>query len=194
MRTALSSLHRYVASNRVGKRLVLAWFQSWVLPSDKAQVFAFDDDYSMGMLSSRAHGAWAWEESSTLKADLNYTPSSAFMTFPWPDGATPAQREAIAEATRRLLARRSEICLSENIGLTTLYNAMDDGAYTDLKALHRALDEAVAACYGWPKSIAQDDAELVTRLTELNRQISTGERDYAPFRYLDGGDPDTASS
>lgn len=46
------------------------------------------------------------------------------------------------------------------------------------------LDEAVASCYGWPTSIAQDDAELVIRLTELNRQISTGERDYAPFAYL----------
>jgi len=58
---------------------------------------------------------------------------------------------------------------------------MDDGAYTDLKALHKALDEAVAACYGWPKKIAQDDAQLVIHLSELNRAISTGERDYDPF-------------
>jgi hypothetical protein len=88
---------------------------------------------------------------------------------------------------RRLLARRSEICLAENIGLTKLYNAMDDGAYTDLKQLHRELDEAVAACYGWPKSIAQDDAEIVKRLTELNREIVEGRRGYHPFACLDGG-------
>ncbi|MGI8881467.1 MAG: hypothetical protein ACR2KJ_13385 [Jatrophihabitans sp.] len=106
------------------------------------------------------------------------------MTFPWPDQATRTQREAVGEACRTLLARRSEICLAEQIGLTKLYNAMDDGAYADLKALHKTLDEAVVACYGWPKSVAQDDAELVTRLTELNRQISTGEREYHPFEYL----------
>jgi phosphoserine phosphatase len=88
---------------------------------------------------------------------------------------------------RRLLARWSEICLAENIGLTKLYNAMDDGAYTDLKKLHRELDEAVAACYGWPKSIAQHDAEIVKRLTELNREIVEGRRGYHPFACLDGG-------
>lgn len=58
---------------------------------------------------------------------------------------------------------------------------MDDGAYTDLEALHKELDEAIADCYGWPKSIAQDDKELVQRLTELNRQIIEGERTYTPF-------------
>ena len=51
---------------------------------------------------------------------------------------------------------------------------MDDGAYVDLKKLHRGLDEAVAASYGWPKSIAQDDGEIVQRLTELNREITEG--------------------
>lgn len=58
---------------------------------------------------------------------------------------------------------------------------MDDGAYIDLKSLHKTLDEAVAACYGWPKKIAQDDAQLVIHLSELNRAIAAGERDYSPF-------------
>lgn len=137
------------------------------------------------MLQSRAHVAWAWARSSTLKGDLRYTPTSVFMTFPWPDGATDVQRENVAEACRRLLARRSELCLEHDVGLTKLCNAMDEGAYTDLKALHRELDEAVADCYCWPKSMAQDDKQLVIRLTELNRQIVEGEREYAPFAYLD---------
>jgi len=133
-------------------------------------VFAFEDDFSMGVLQSQAHVAWAWAQSSTLETRLRYTPSSVFETFPWAGAfATPPQRERVAEACRRLLARRSEICLSEQIGLTTLYNQVDDGAYVDLKRLHRALDEAVADCYGWPANVAQDDAELA----------------YAPFAYLE---------
>jgi hypothetical protein len=100
------------------------------------------------------------------------------------------QRGGVAEASRRLLARRSELCIEHDIGLTKLYNAMDEGAFADLKVLHRELDEAVADCYGWPKAIAQDDRELVARLTELNRQIVEGEREYHPFAYLDQTEPE----
>ena len=102
------------------------------------------------------------------------------MTFAWSD-PTPEQREVVADVSRRLLARRTEICTSEQIGLTRLYNAVDDCAWTDLAALHRELDEAVVASYGWPRSVAQDDAELVRRLTDLNREISEGRTPYAPF-------------
>ena len=135
----------------------------------------------MGVLTSRAHGAWAWYRSSTLKGDLRYTPTTVFATFPWPDTASEADRERVADITRRLLARRAEVCLAEGFGLTKLYNAIDEGAYQDVKALHRELDEAVAQCYGWPRRIAQDDAALVERLRELNRQIATGQREYHPF-------------
>ena len=181
MRAALAPLHRYAAAGRHGKRLLVEWVSQPTMASDATNVFAFDDDFSMGILVSRTHGAWAWAQSSTLKGDLRYTPSSVFMTFPWPDPVTDEQRERVAEASRRLLARRSEICVAENIGLTKLYNAVDEGAWTDLKDLHRELDLAVADCYGWPASVAQDDRELVRRLTELNREISEGRRAYAPF-------------
>ena len=55
------------------------------------------------------------------------------------------------------------------------------GAWADLKSLHKGLDESVAACYGWPKSVAQDDAEIVRLFTALNEEITEGRRDYAPF-------------
>jgi len=38
----------------------------------------------MGILMSRAHDAWAWAQSSTLKGDLRYTPTTVFATFPLP--------------------------------------------------------------------------------------------------------------
>lgn len=182
LRHALQPLGRFAASARHGKRLVVSWQRSRTLASDATDVFAFDDDFSMGVLQSRAHIAWAWHQASTLKGDLRYTPTSVFMTFPWPDGATDEQRHAVAAACVQLLTRRTEICTGERIGLTTLYNRMDDGAYTDLKALHKTLDEAVAACYGWPKKIAQDDVALVAHLSDLNRAIATGGRPYRPFK------------
>ena len=188
MRAALSGLKRFPAMARHGKRLVLAFELPATLASDATDVFAFHDDFSMGVLQSRTHVAWAWAQASTLKGDLRYTPTSVFMTFPWAGAfADDLQREVVAEACRQLLARRAEICEAEQIGLTKLYNAMDEGAWADLKTLHQALDESVAACYGWPRSAAQDDAEIVRRLTALNKEITEGGRAYDPFAAV--GDP-----
>ena len=180
MRAAIAPMRRFVIGLSTGKRAAFAW-ASDVTMNNSTVVFAFDDDYSMGVLLSRTHRAWAWAQSSTLETRLRYTPSSVFETFAWPDPVAEVQRGGVSEACRRLLARRAEICTTENIGLTKLYNAVDDGAWTDLKALHRDLDVAVADCYGWPAAVAQDDREIVRRLTELNREIIEGGREYAPF-------------
>jgi hypothetical protein len=87
----------------------------------------------------------------------------------------------IEEPTRGLIARRSEICAERSIGLTKLYNEVDEGAYADLRDLHRKLDEAVTAAYGWPKSAAHDAADSNRRLLELNLRIAAGEIEYRPF-------------
>lgn len=86
------------------------------------------------------------------------------MPFPWPYPATDEQKERVAETSRAVIARRQEICAEQGFGLTKLYNLVDDEAYTHLKKLHRELDEAAAACYGWPKSVAQDGPEIARRL------------------------------
>ncbi len=181
MRAALATHDRYIGGTATGKRILFCWCDPWTCPSNAMNVFAFSDDFSMGILCSSSHLIWARAQSSTMRTDIRYTPTSAFETFPFPCPVTDVQREAVAEASRTLVARRSEICLDRQIGLTKLYNQMDEGAWADLRALHRRLDEAVAAAYGWPASIAQDADETNRRLLELNRAIAAGERPYAPF-------------
>ena len=181
MRNALAGKPRFIVADAQGKRLLLAWADAWTCPSNLTYVFAFDDDYAIGVLSSSAHGAWAWNRSSTLKGDLRYTPSSAFETFPWPFPVSDDQRKRIGEASRSIIERRQAICAERQIGLTDLYNLVEEGGYADLKALHGKLDEAVAETYGWSKAVARDDDEMVRRLLELNREISVGERAYDPF-------------
>ena len=181
MRSALKGRKRYIASAAQGKRLLLAWADAWTCPSNLTNVFAFDDDYSMGVLSSSAHGAWAWNRSSTLMGDLRYTPSSAFEMFPWPYPVEGDLRERIGKLSRDIIKRRQAICAESKIGLTALYNLVDQGAYEDLKVLHGELDEAVAEAYGWSKAVAHEDDEMVRRLLELNREITAGESTYDPF-------------
>jgi hypothetical protein len=181
MRRAVQGLGRYIAGVRHGKRLLLIWCEPWTLASDATNVFAFEDDYAMGILSSFAHEAWARSRSSTLEDRLRYTPSTVFSGFPWPYPVTDAQRERIAALSRSVIDRRQEICAENDFGLTVLYNAVDEGAYTDLKSLHDKLDEAVAAAYGWPKAVAHDGDEIVQRLLVLNHEIAAGTRAYDPF-------------
>lgn len=178
MRAALAPLNRYIANNRVGKRIKFVWCAPETLASDATNVFAFSDDFAIGVLGSSIHHDWSRDRSSTLRVDIRYTQVSAFDTFPFPQ---PYDKEPVAEAARREIARRSEICLERQIGLTRLYNEVDDGAYTDLRELHVALDEAVAAAYGWPASAAHDPQESNRLLLELNREIAAGRVPYNPF-------------
>ncbi|HME22449.1 MAG TPA: type IIL restriction-modification enzyme MmeI [Acetobacteraceae bacterium] len=57
--------------------------------------------------------------------------------------------------------------------LTNLYNmrGTPEGAWLD--NLHRALDEAVAAAYGWPADLSDD--EVLSRLLALNLERSAGQ-------------------
>lgn len=91
------------------------------------------------------------------------------------------QRDVVAKLSRAVIERRKAICEAEDFGLTKLYNLIDDGGYADVKKLHRQLDEAVVACYGWPKSMAQNAPDIVERLTQLNKDITKGDRVYNPF-------------
>lgn len=180
MRAALTDRPRYVVATLTGKRLFFSWADPSWCPSNLVSVIARDDDYTMGVLLSRANTAWVWFRSSTMKADLRYTPSTAFNTFPWPS-PTDTQRKAVAAAAAAVLQHREHLSRAEQIGLTELYNRVDDGAYTPLVALHRTLDMAVAAAYGWPGSVAQDDTELARRLGALNVQVAADPVGYAPF-------------
>lgn len=180
MRERIDELDRIFVGTRVGKRILFAWQPVHVCPSDATNVFTFEDDYSIGVLTSRIHTEWARSQSSTLKGDIRYTPTTAFMTFPWPS-PTAAQRASIGEIAKRLYDFRDLISLERQIGLTTLYNQLDDGAFEDLRKLHDELDVAVAEAYGWPKSVAQDSLETNRRLLDLNRAIAAGETEYTPF-------------
>lgn len=180
LRAAVNGLPRFVAGTATGKRILFVWCEPAWRPSNATNVFAFESDYAMGVLTSRIHTDWAQACSSTLRQDIRYTPSSAFDTFPWPQ-ANDGEREAIARLARELLALRSTLCQEHEIGLTKLYNQVDDGAFAPLRAKHRELDLAVISAYGWPPSLLDDVATRNVALFELNAEIVAGRREYEPF-------------
>jgi hypothetical protein len=176
MRAALAPLSRFIASTATGKRIFFCWADAGVCPSNATNVFALEGDFSIGVLTSRVHTDWARLQSSTLEDRIRYTPTSAFETFPWPRWSTE-----VDEVAAHAMQMRRKICRDHAMGLTDLYNQMEDGAWTQMRKLHSDLDEAVAAAYGWPRRVAHHADESNRRLLELNRAIAAGEVEYDPF-------------
>ena len=178
MRDALAGMDRYIAcpaltSGRGG----FCWVPSRAIATGQATVFAFDDEFSIGVLGSGTHEYWARARSSTFRRDFRYTPTTAFASFPFP-AASAAQRDDVAAASRAVLERRDALCIENEFGLTDLYNLVADGAFNDLKRLHAELDRAVVAAYGWPAAAADDPRETNRRLLALNVEITAGRREY----------------
>lgn len=176
-RERVGGLDRFIAGSATAKRIFFVWCDPGWRPSNSTNMFALDSDFAIGVLSSSVHTEWARGRSSTLEDRIRYTPTSAFETFPWPP-TDADDAEAIGDAGRALLARRSEICHEAGIGLTELYNQHEEGAWADLGELQGQLDRAVLSAYGWNDVDAHDDAAVNQKLFLLNRSIHEGEVEY----------------
>ncbi len=194
---ANAKLSRYICTPLTSKHRIYSWLDIRVLCDSTTVAIARDDDYFFGILHSRIHEIWALRTGSTLGPARRYTPTTTFETFPFPwspgqeDESHPAHA-AISAAAKQLHAERaawqSPAGMSENQlkdrTLTKLYNALQvwrgesdirvKPAAADfaprLDELHRALDEAVCAAYGWEAAVLADEEELLRRLLALNLQ------------------------
>lgn len=182
MRDAVAPLERFIVSPAQAKRIQFSWADKSICPSNLVAVFAFDDDYSMGILSAFAHHAWLTAGWSSLEDRTRYTTSTVFATYPWPPTPTLQNREAVAKAMRKAMTTRQLLCDEHEVGLTTLYNHLDDGAFASLGDQHRELDRAVAAAYGWSADTTDEGPdETNRRLLKLNFSIEAGDQPYEPF-------------
>ena len=152
MRKAIADLDEVLLVARVSKTVMPMRVPTGPVMSDATVVFATDSYSEQAVLSSSVHQYWAITYGSGMRNDPRYTPSDVFETFPRPE-PTP-ELEAIG---RTLDAERREIMLRRGLGLTRLYNLVNDpgleaGADPDvdrMRAIHVELDDAVAAAYGW---------------------------------------------
>lgn len=118
--------------------------------SESINVFASDSYGLQAVLSSQLHQLWVVEYASSLRADTRYTASDVFETFP-----IPLSIETLAGIGRDFENTRSKIMLRRELGLTKLYNLVNDPAVCEdvdidaLREVHCKLDDAVLAAYGW---------------------------------------------
>jgi hypothetical protein len=165
--------------------------------SDALTLFAFDDDFHLGVLSSAFHWWWAVTYASTLRTDIRYTATDCFETFPLPveDAFIPTIARELDQQRREVMDRRRE-------GLTSTYHRVHDHEERSadierLREVHRELDHAVANAYTWSDLSFVHDfyptrqgerftvgpasrTELLDRLLELNHERHAAEAASGP--------------
>lgn len=148
----------YRTIEKLDQVLALALVSNSIMPvrvatgpvfAHKCAVFALDDFASLAMLSSSAHSTWTIRYTSTMRTDINYSPSDVFLTLP-----RPKPTAELHELGDELDHYRRELMLGRWRGLTTTYNHVHDPDYHDsdvqnLRDIHVAIDEAVMRAYGW---------------------------------------------
>jgi hypothetical protein len=152
MRRATKDLDRTLVMAEVSSTIIPVRVQTNQVFSHKLIIFATDSCGDQAVLSSSAHWIWTVKHSVTMRIDPSYSPSVAFATFPRP---MPTGRlESLGEV---LEEERQEIMLRRHLGLTKLYNLVNDSELAAsgdadvarMREIHVQLDEAVMAAYGW---------------------------------------------
>ncbi len=161
----------------------------------KLFIFAFENHSYMSLLQSSFHYHWAWNYSSTMKADLNYSVTDCFETFPFPTldpSNLSSQFPTLNTIGETYYTHRQAVMRDRQEGLTKTYNRFHDPNETaddiqKLRELHIELDWEVANAYGWQDLDLGHDfhttkqgirftisemarREVLDRLLELNHQ------------------------
>jgi hypothetical protein len=128
---------------------------SWVI-SNRLVIFALDSWEAFVFLQSSIHEAWSHRPGATTHETRGtYFVDNSIRTFPFSVlDEKPGVLDGIRSVGREYYESRRALMVSRGIGLTTLYNWFHDSSQLDrdivnLRRLHAALYNQVAASYGW---------------------------------------------
>jgi len=190
LRSALAGLSFYIATVDTSPHRIFQFLPVSTVCDDKVVMAASEDGYVLGVMSSRIHVAWSLGQRTRLGQgdDPVYVKSRCFDPFPFP-AADDLQKQRIRALAEKLDAHRKRVLAEHpHLTLTGLYNVLeklragtapdalttedrrifDDGLVLILKDYHDELDTAVAAAYGWPADLSDND--ILVRLVALNQE------------------------
>jgi hypothetical protein len=194
LRGFLDGLTRYIATVETAKHRVFQFLDVSILPDNMLVSMGLNDGFHLGVLSSSIHGTWCSFAGGTLEDRPRYTKSRCFDPFPFPDPPETLRDEIGALAEELDALRKSVLAEHPHLTLTGLYNVLerlragalpgdlddrerrilDDGLVLVMKDLHDRIDAAVAAAYGWPADLPED--EILARLVALNAERAAEEK------------------
>jgi SAM-dependent methyltransferase len=165
----MAGRERILICPNVVSRPVFAFISTAFVPNPSLYVFAFDDDYTFGIVQSGLHWAWTKAMGSKVADRIKYT-TPVWTTFPWPQ--EPSEREVVtvAEAARNLRGVREALMRDNGWSLRALHQAAEVAGPHPLRDAQAALDEVVRMAYGMPT-----DQEATEFLLELNELVAEDE-------------------
>ncbi|MCG8556049.1 MAG: N-6 DNA methylase [Proteobacteria bacterium] len=168
-RRLTTHLSRVVTCSQVQSRPIFVFMSTRFVPTNTFQLFAFQDDYSFGVIQSSLHWAWTKAKGGRLTERIRYT-SKVWKTFPWPQEPSQEEVVSVADAARALRATRDRLMAENGWSLRALYQSAEVAGPHPLKEAQSVLDAAVERAYGKPK-----DQEAAEFLLELNLALAEDE-------------------
>lgn len=169
MLTAISKIDRYIALTILAsweRPSVYEFVDAAIHPTALLQVFAFDDDYSFGILQSDLHRLWFENRCGHMKVDPRYTPETVFDSFPWPQAPSEHDIQEIASAVAEIFGLRQGY-RADGLTLGKQYDTLRRPGNNKLRDAHARLNSTVRAAYGFE---ANDDP--LAQLLALNQDIA----------------------
>lgn len=154
LRKRATELPRMLATARVSKHSTFAFVPTDWTPSEQVVVFPLPSWTAFAVLQSRVHGVWVSLQATHMGQGLRYSAGECFTPYPFPRPDPRCEIGELEQAGRELYEARAALMKRRQIGLTQLHNELLDPSRGDrdlslLRKLHRTLDEAVLAAYGW---------------------------------------------
>ncbi|HCF1767788.1 type IIL restriction-modification enzyme MmeI [Pseudomonas aeruginosa] len=189
----IAPIEKVIVCSLVQNHLKFACIQNNQIFAHKLAVLSRNGMDLFAVLSSTIHQVWARKTSSTMRVDMNYSSTDSFETFPIPYNSNPA----LQKLGFSLNSARSEYMSESGVGLTKLYNRLNDpkdsgSGVENIRLIQVELDEVVCDSYGWQdinldhgfhevSYLPENDRvrftisesariEVLRRLSELNRQ------------------------
>ena len=190
LRRAANNIRKVTVTVMTAKHRVFQLVENDLIFDQGLVVIASDDYGIMATLSSHAHLMWCAHVGGTLEDRPRYNGSLCFDPVPVPT-CPPAQQSLIRQLGEDLDAhRKRQQAAHPGLTLTGMYNVLaklrsgdpltakektihEQGLCSVLRDLHDRLDAAVAAAYGWPVDLPDD--ELLARLVALNAERAAEE-------------------
>ncbi|OFY67113.1 MAG: hypothetical protein A3H98_08275 [Bacteroidetes bacterium RIFCSPLOWO2_02_FULL_36_8] len=150
-------LIRWIGCSAVTQRPIFEFISPKINPSHAMILFAFEDDYSFGIIQSKIHWRWFVNRCSSLGETYRYTINTVWDTFPWPQNPTLKQIEKVADASRKLRNARNETMKNNKWCFRDLYRILEQPGKNPIKELQKELDRTVIDAYNF-ESLSKDSS------------------------------------
>lgn len=120
--STIAPMERVLVVARVSRTLAFEIVDSKKVFADAIVVFAYNYFNYFSLLQSSIHNQWAWKYCTTMKTDLNYTPSNTFETFPFPQNLSKDKEVKLEQIGETYHEFRRQLMLKMQLGLTKTYN------------------------------------------------------------------------